>query len=121
MILIDKRIGSADLLAPLQAAGFDAQLVELAFGDLAFEGKGPNGTTLNVGVELKRLGDLVSSLRTGRLAGQINYTWSHAIDDANMQGAGWNIGSTYNNATFNGNYPLDKGSSTLDQRRIGRA
>ena len=50
------------------------------------------------------------------LTGQINYTWSHAIDDADMQGASWNISSTFNNATFNGNYPLDKGSSTLDQR-----
>jgi hypothetical protein len=50
------------------------------------------------------------------LTGQINYTWSHAIDDANQQGASWNISSTFNNATFNGNYPLDKGSSTLDQR-----
>ncbi|HXK03834.1 MAG TPA: carboxypeptidase regulatory-like domain-containing protein [Verrucomicrobiae bacterium] len=47
---------------------------------------------------------------------QMNYTWSHAIDDANQQGASWNISSTFNNATFNGNYPLDKGSSTLDQR-----
>ena len=69
MILIDRRVGSNDLLTPLKAAGFDAQLVELAFGDIAFEGKGLNGTPLNVGVELKRLGDLVSSLRTGRLAG----------------------------------------------------
>jgi hypothetical protein len=50
------------------------------------------------------------------LTGQINYTWSHAIDDADMQGASWNISSTFNNATFNGNYPLDKGTSTLDQR-----
>jgi hypothetical protein len=50
------------------------------------------------------------------LTGQINYTWSHAIDDANMEGASWNISSTYNNSTFNGNYPLDKGTSTLDQR-----
>ena len=69
VILVDRRIGSNDLLAPLKAAGFDAQLVELAFGDIAFEGKGPNGTTLNIGVELKVLGDLVNSLRTGRLAG----------------------------------------------------
>jgi len=50
------------------------------------------------------------------LTGQVNYTWSHAIDDADMQGASWNISSTFNNATFNGNYPLDKGSSSLDQR-----
>ena len=47
---------------------------------------------------------------------QANYTWSHAIDDANQQGASWNVASSFNNATFNGNYPLDKGSSTLDQR-----
>src|ERR1035437_1020631 len=70
MILVDRRVGSNDLLAPLKAAGFDAQLVELAFGDIAFEGKGPNGTTLNIGIELKVLGDLINSLRTGRLAGQ---------------------------------------------------
>src|ERR1035437_8002080 len=69
MILVDLRIGSKYLLAPLKAAGFEAQLVELEFGDIAFEGKGPNGTTLNIGVELKVLGDLVNSLRTGRLAG----------------------------------------------------
>jgi outer membrane receptor protein involved in Fe transport len=50
------------------------------------------------------------------LTGQVNYTWSHALDDADMQGASWNISSGFNNATFNGNYPLDKGSSTLDQR-----
>jgi len=29
------------------------------------------------------------------LTGQINYTWSHAIDDANMQGANNNISSTF--------------------------
>jgi hypothetical protein len=50
------------------------------------------------------------------LSAQLNYTWSHAIDDADQQGASNNISSTYNNATFNGNYALDKGSSTLDQR-----
>jgi hypothetical protein len=47
---------------------------------------------------------------------QLNYTWSHAIDDGNEQGASWNVASNFNNALFNGNYPLDKGSSTLDQR-----
>jgi hypothetical protein len=50
------------------------------------------------------------------LSGSIAYTWSHAIDDADMQGASWNIGWNYNNASMPGNYPLDKGSSTLDQR-----
>jgi hypothetical protein len=50
------------------------------------------------------------------ITGQASYTWSHAIDDANQQGASNNISSTYNNATVNGNYSFDKGSSTLDQR-----
>jgi len=47
---------------------------------------------------------------------QIAYTWSHAIDDANQQGASWNVGSNYNNATVPGDYKFDRGSSSLDQR-----
>ncbi|MCC7157442.1 MAG: TonB-dependent receptor [Bryobacterales bacterium] len=47
---------------------------------------------------------------------QVSYTWSHAIDNANQQGASWNIGSNFNNATYAGNYAFDKGSSSLDQR-----
>jgi hypothetical protein len=50
------------------------------------------------------------------LSGGFSYTWSHAIDDADMQGASWNIGWNYNNVTSPGNYPADKGSSSLDQR-----
>ncbi len=47
---------------------------------------------------------------------QVAYTWSHAIDDGNEQGASWNISNTFNNSTIPGNWPFDKGSSTLDQR-----
>jgi hypothetical protein len=47
---------------------------------------------------------------------QVSYTWSHAIDDGNEQGASWNISNTFNNATIPGDYTFDKGSSTLDQR-----
>lgn len=47
---------------------------------------------------------------------QVNYTWSHAIDDGNEQGASWNISNSFNNATLPGNWAFDKGSSTLDQR-----
>jgi hypothetical protein len=47
---------------------------------------------------------------------QLAYTWSHAIDDGNEQGASNNISNTFNNATVPGNYAFDKGSSTLDQR-----
>jgi hypothetical protein len=47
---------------------------------------------------------------------QMAYTWSHAIDTANMQGASYSISASYNDTMYNGNYGLDKGSSTLDQR-----
>jgi hypothetical protein len=47
---------------------------------------------------------------------QVAYTWSHAIDDGNEQGASWNISNTFNNSTIPGNWKFDKGSSTLDQR-----
>ena len=50
------------------------------------------------------------------ITGKIAYTWSHAIEDGNEQGASWNISSTFNNATYPGNYRFDKGSSALDQR-----
>jgi hypothetical protein len=50
------------------------------------------------------------------VSAKLAYTWSHAIDDANQQGASWNISSTFNNATVPGNYRFDKGSSSLDTR-----
>ena len=50
------------------------------------------------------------------LSGSVAYTWSHAIDNGNEQGASWNLGWNYNNATYNGLYALDRASSTLDQR-----
>jgi hypothetical protein len=50
------------------------------------------------------------------ITASVSYTWSHAFDDANQQGASWNIGWNYNNVTIPGNYVFDKGSSTMDQR-----
>jgi hypothetical protein len=50
------------------------------------------------------------------ITGTVAYTWSHAIDDANQQGASWNISWGYNNVTIPGNYSFDRGSSTMDQR-----
>ena len=53
---------------------------------------------------------------THGITAKLSYTWSHAIEDGNEQGASFNIDSTFNNATYNGNYRFDRGSSTLDQR-----
>lgn len=70
MLLVDDREGSAYLLEPLQKLGLPAVMTRLDSADLAFEGKGLDGKTLNIGIEFKRLGDLSSSLRTGRLSGE---------------------------------------------------
>ncbi len=49
------------------------------------------------------------------LSGSVAYTWSHAIDDAKQTGAS-DVITWAQTSTFNGNYPADKGSSSLDQR-----
>lgn len=69
MIWIDSRIGSKDLLKPLLDAGVPAEMTTLAFGDIAFTGKGIGGASIDIGIELKTIGDLVGSIRSGRLAG----------------------------------------------------
>jgi len=82
MILVDRRVGSKELLTPLQASGYDAEITELEYADIAFVGRGPNGSSLDIGVELKNLNDLVQSLRSGRLAGHqlpgLRATYEHA-------------------------------------------
>ncbi|QOY85846.1 TonB-dependent receptor [Paludibaculum fermentans] len=50
------------------------------------------------------------------LTAQVSYTWSHAIDNANQQGASNNISSSFVNSTYPGDYAGDKGTSSLDQR-----
>jgi ERCC4-type nuclease len=69
MIHVDSRIGSKDLLEPLKAAGYPASLARLEFADVAFIGRGKGGADVTIGVELKRFGDLISSLRSGRFQG----------------------------------------------------
>lgn len=76
MLLVDYREGSADLLKPLQRMGLPAEETDLGMGeggpvaDLAFTGQGPGGKAVSVGVEFKKLGELVGSLRTERLQGE---------------------------------------------------
>ena len=52
------------------------------------------------------------------LSAGFSYTWSHAIDDANQNGASGTITFSQSNLAA-GNYALDKGSSPLDQRHRG--
>lgn len=70
MIFVDDRTGSKDLTPQLRDIGLAVEMIRMESADVAFEGKGTAGRPVDIGIELKKLGDLVSSIRTGRLAGE---------------------------------------------------
>lgn len=65
MIHIDTRIGSRHLVAPLELRGLPVTQDTMEFGDIAFGGHDADGDT-SVGIELKKLDDLINSLTTKR-------------------------------------------------------
>jgi ERCC4-type nuclease len=69
VILVDSAIGSKDLIPDLEKAGLSPQIAQID-GDLAWVGRGEGGRELSVGVEFKKLPELVDSLRSGRLVGE---------------------------------------------------
>ena len=69
MILVDYRQGSQELIAPLKNLGLPVDETTLEFGDVAFQGRGVKGAPVSIGVEVKKLPELVASLRSGRLQG----------------------------------------------------
>ncbi|HEX6825448.1 MAG TPA: ERCC4 domain-containing protein [Nitrospiraceae bacterium] len=68
MIYIDSRIGSKELEPLFRPFGVSVQLAELEFADLCWVGNGPDGECM-VGVERKRINDLIQSIRSKRLSG----------------------------------------------------
>lgn len=72
-LLVDKRTGSGELVPYLQALGLPAVATHLHFADMAFLGNGLDEegeeALFPIGVERKALGDFVSSVLSGRLAG----------------------------------------------------
>lgn len=68
MILIDHRRGSKELIPYLKPFGPDVEESVMEFGDIKWVGEGPDGPVM-VGVERKRINDLVQSMRDRRLAG----------------------------------------------------
>ena len=69
MLLVDTAIGSKELAEPLRRAGLPVDVTHLEFGDVVFGGRGEKGTKLYVGIELKKIGEFVESLRSGRFTG----------------------------------------------------
>lgn len=84
MIQVDKRAGSNELLAPLAAAGLPVEEATLDFGDIAFVGRGEGGAGILIGIEHKKLSDLVNSLNTDRLAGHQLMGLLRYYDRANL-------------------------------------
>jgi ERCC4-type nuclease len=78
-VYVDPRAGSCDLVVPLQRAGLAVETLTMPYGDVVFAGH----DDVSVGVEYKKLPDLVQSIRDGRLAGHqlpgltaaYEYTW----------------------------------------------
>lgn len=68
MILVDYREGSKDLLDPLRKVGLPAEEGDVP-ADLVWEGRGERGAPVLIGVEFKKLPELVQSIRTERLQG----------------------------------------------------
>jgi len=69
MLLVDYRAGSKELVQPLSALGLPVEETTLDFGDIAFQGKGTLGVTVDVGIEFKKFAEFLQSIRSGRLVG----------------------------------------------------
>lgn len=68
-MLVDAATGSNELAAPLAKLGLPVEVCHLDFGDIAFMGRGEHGAPLYVGIEYKKVGELVGSLTTKRFQG----------------------------------------------------
>ena len=68
MIKVDRAVGSREFHPRLQAHGLPAKLASIA-GDFAFRGHGPNGARLKIGIEFKKLPELLAAISSGRFIG----------------------------------------------------
>jgi len=68
MILLDDRTGSKELMRYFVAHDVRVESTRLEFADACWAGNGPHGDCM-IGMERKRIGDLVNSIRGRRLSG----------------------------------------------------
>ncbi len=68
-LLLDPRSGSGELAPILRQFGVEPVVQQLPFGDACWEGAGPKHSIVNVGVERKRIDDLLQSMQSKRLSG----------------------------------------------------
>ena len=65
-LLVDSRVGSVDLVPYLK---IPAEVTQLRFADVSFMGNGPENQIWSIGIERKRIRDLIQSMDSGRLSG----------------------------------------------------
>ena len=92
-VRVDHRAGSRELIAPLQSLGLPVESAVLPAGDVEILGSGPDGCPLLVGVELKKLPDLIACVRNGRFAEQLRamretYQISWLLIEGRLKGVG---------------------------------
>lgn len=69
-ILVDSRVGAVELIPRLRSMmPGKVDKCRLVSADITFDGNGPGGTVA-IGIERKRVGDLMGSIRSGRLSGE---------------------------------------------------
>ncbi len=68
MILLDPAIGSKELQEPLLKLGLPVDMCRVD-ADIVFEGRGVGGSSVTIGVEYKKLHELIQALRSERLQG----------------------------------------------------
>lgn len=67
MFLIDDRAGSKNLYKLFPEG--EAVLTRLNSGDVAFSGNGPDNSTWIIGIEYKKINDMVACIKSGRFTG----------------------------------------------------
>lgn len=67
---VDIRAGSGPLIPLLQRRGVrEVEAAILYAGDIAIDGRGPEGRPISVGIEYKKLGDMLQCIDNGRFVG----------------------------------------------------
>lgn len=68
---IDTRAGSNELIFPLRNWGVEVEAAVLTAGDVEIVGNGPGGRPMLIGIEVKKIPDLLQCVRNGRFADQL--------------------------------------------------
>ena len=69
VLSVDPRTGSGELLSLIKRRGVPAKHATLPAADFAFSGLGPGGQAVRVGIERKKLSDVLTCIQDGRFAG----------------------------------------------------